>query len=222
MGIRTLWELSKGDAGLISLYQVFRSSLIKTYSPKNWNSPQALWVVRRVWFHPGWRCIVAKSNHESWLFGRSKWKTKFLSLDSIFLEHFQTQDPAFVSTSQIFQDSFCGFPLPWRCSPDPFQPGTWLLKSWPAPHGFSLELLTLPSFSGSASWPVHPSQGHQRGKLRQERKNWKRYVTTFNALSHLEIHLIHWNLIRQGGHNTYFYFMNEFQGAGNKPWSLLL
>ena len=51
-------------------------------------------------------------------------KIKFLSLDSIFLEHFQTQDPAFVSTSQIFQDSFCGFPLPWRCSPDPFQPGT--------------------------------------------------------------------------------------------------
>ena len=47
-------------------------------------------------------------------------------------------------------------------------------------------------------------------------------MITFKAFSHLEINLIHWDLMKPGGHNTYFYFVNEFQCTGNKPWLLLL
>ena len=56
----------------------------------------------------------------------------------------------------------------------------------------------------------------------EERKNWKREVTTLKALAHLEMHLIHGNLVKQIGHNASFYFINEARVAANKPRSLLL
>ena len=47
-------------------------------------------------------------------------------------------------------------------------------------------------------------------------------MTTLKALAHLEMHLIHGNLVKQIGHNASFYFINEAQVAANKPRSLLL